>query len=65
MVINSLLIDIPKDIENIKKSDLREDIKQEEIAWKQGMHCAFECVLRCITDNKEFFDIFNKKPNIY
>lgn len=47
-MIEDCINEIPSEIERIKKSDLKENIKEEEISWKEGMKCAYQIVQQCL-----------------
>lgn len=47
-MIKDSLDEIPKDIERIKNSDLSESLKDDQIAFKEGMQCAFQIVQKCL-----------------
>ena len=40
--------EIPKEIEQIKGTELRESLKEEQIVWKEGMKCAYQIVQKCL-----------------
>ena len=46
--IKDYLRELPKDIERIKNSDLSERTKDDQIAFKEGMQCAFRIVQKCL-----------------
>ena len=46
--IKDYLSELPKDIERIKNSDLSERLKDDQIAFKEGMQCAFRIVQKCL-----------------
>ena len=47
-MIKDSLKELPIEIERIKKSDFKESIKEEQIAWKEGIKCAYEIVQKCL-----------------
>lgn len=47
-MIKDSLDELPKDIERIKNSDLSESLKDDQIAFKEGMQCAFQIVQKCL-----------------
>ena len=47
-MIKDSLDELPKDIERIKNSDLSERTKEAQIAFKEGMQCAFQIVQKCL-----------------
>ena len=47
-MIKDSLKELPIEIEEIKKSDFKESIKEEQIAWKEGIKCAYEIVQKCL-----------------
>lgn len=47
-MIKDSLDELPKDIERIKNSDLSERTKDDQIAFKEGMQCAFRIVQKCL-----------------
>ena len=47
-MIKDYLSELPNDIERIKNSDLSERIKDDQIAFKEGMQCAFQIVQKCL-----------------
>ena len=47
-MIKDSLDELPKDIERIKNSDLSESLKDDQIAFKEGMQCAFRIVQKCL-----------------
>lgn len=47
-MVEDAINEVPEEIERIKNSELKEDIKNEEISWKEGMKCAFQIVQKCL-----------------
>lgn len=47
-MVEDAINEIPKEIEQIKKLDIKETLKEEEIAWKEGMKCAYQIVQKCL-----------------
>ena len=47
-MIEGCINEIPPEIERIKTFDLKDNIKEELIARKEGMKCAFEIVQKCL-----------------
>ena len=47
-MVEDCINEIPSEIERIKKSGLKENIKEEQIAWKEGMKCAYQIVQKCL-----------------
>lgn len=47
-MVEDCINEIPSEIERIKKSDFKENIKEEQIAWKEGMKCAYQIVQKCL-----------------
>lgn len=47
-MIKDYLSELPAEIERIKDSDLKYETKEEQIAFKEGMQCAFQIVQKCL-----------------
>ena len=47
-MIKDYLSELPNEIERIKNSDLSESLKDDQIAFKEGMQCAFQIVQKCL-----------------
>ena len=47
-MIKDYLSELPNEIERIKNSDLKESTKEDQIAFKEGMQCAFQIVQKCL-----------------
>ena len=47
-MVEDCISEIPSEIERIKNSDFKENIKEEQIAWKEGMRCAYQIIQKCL-----------------
>lgn len=47
-MIKDYLSELPAEIERIKDSDLKYETKADQIAFKEGMQCAFQIVQKCL-----------------